>query len=1054
MAELTVVSAGAGTGKTYDICETISDAIVNGLHPSRILATTYTRKAAAELKTRLQTRLLRDERFKGSKETQAMAELVDLAAVGTVHSVGHQLLTRYAIRLGMSPHLLVLEEEGSNRSLRDLLSSMDLSKWESLATLARKLSIDNPQSLVLQLLDAKRSNQIGAQEFSDQLQQSLERLFEIMSPGGPRPDGVGFERLFGLARSALADIESKTDSTDKTRNAISDLRALCASKEPKWQDYVKAQKLEAGVRSGADECLRPLRAAAAGVRHAPELQQDMRAFVQGLVNEIEVLESEYAKYKGERGLLDFTDLEVQFLGMLQDESLRASLSEDFDLVVVDEFQDTNPIQLAIFQRLKSVARESRWVGDTKQSIFGFRGTDPDLIRGIWDAVPVENRRELLENRRSSKGIVQIVSTLFAPVFGVGAVQNAVIAGAPRAIERWIFESRNKDQDFQSLAVGIAQLRSEGIPLRDIAILARTNSSLKDIGAALHAAGIPALLELPGLFSTREGTLVLCGLRLVADRRDSLAAATIMHLFEDHACDTPGWLEERLVELQKHRALQEEGEGEPAEIGRIGMPWGNHSRLESLGKIDARTLAPSVVVQLVIDALDAGGSLREWGDSARRASHLDAIVQLAKQYEDESLATGSAATLSGLNSRIAKLTAEGKDIRLAPNGLDALTLLTYHTSKGLEWPVVVLADLGAERDPNMWSPVVSGGAAATGNPLAGRTVRFWPWPFGYSNNPFGPPQIIKGSGLEVDALQSIEGQTATAREQQEGLRLLYVGFTRARDKLVLTHRKGKDAWLQQLPGIDTLLDPRLDAGEHELPGIDSTYVLRRLGHAMFDGIRQDGLRSERWLRPLSAASPGSPSHVARYWSPSEDLRTVAPRVAIEVLPGQSIFPSKLPEDKEAALGSACHAYLAALSSQASLDPLRKAEVALRLLKGFCVEAFIPAADIVAGGERFREWVDTKYPGATWITEVPVSAPRLAGGQWLGTIDLLLLLPDGKAVIVDHKASPIRREHCVAKAETYSGQLQAYQEILRAQSLNADTAWIHFPLAGAMAAVGVR
>jgi ATP-dependent helicase/nuclease subunit A len=113
MADLIVVSAGAGTGKTYDICETITDAIVGGLHPSRILATTYTRKAAAELKSRLQTRVLRHERFKGSKETQAMPELVDLAAVGTVHSVGHQLLTRYAISLGLSPHLLVVEEEGS-----------------------------------------------------------------------------------------------------------------------------------------------------------------------------------------------------------------------------------------------------------------------------------------------------------------------------------------------------------------------------------------------------------------------------------------------------------------------------------------------------------------------------------------------------------------------------------------------------------------------------------------------------------------------------------------------------------------------------------------------------------------------------------------------------------------------------------------------------------------------------------------------------------------------------------------------------------------------------
>src|SRR5262249_7432168 len=147
-----------------------------------------------------------------------------------------------------------------------------------------------------------------------------------------------------------------------------------------------------------------LRASASAVRHAPELRQDMRAFVQGLVDEISVLESEYTKYKNERGLVDFTDLEVLFLRMLNEDRLQASLREDFGLVAVDEFQDSNPIQLAIFQRLRAIARESRWVGDAKQSIFGFRGTDPALISGVWDSVPSQNRRELLENRRSNKGM--------------------------------------------------------------------------------------------------------------------------------------------------------------------------------------------------------------------------------------------------------------------------------------------------------------------------------------------------------------------------------------------------------------------------------------------------------------------------------------------------------------------------------------------------------------------------------------------------------------------------------------------------------------------------
>ena len=72
------------------------------------------------------------------------------------------------------------------------------------------------------------------------------------------------------------------------------------------------------------------------------------------------------------------------LQLLQDESLAARLVEDFDLVLVDEFQDTNPLQLAIFQQLRRFSPRNRWVGDPKQAIYGFRDTDPELVDDIWN----------------------------------------------------------------------------------------------------------------------------------------------------------------------------------------------------------------------------------------------------------------------------------------------------------------------------------------------------------------------------------------------------------------------------------------------------------------------------------------------------------------------------------------------------------------------------------------------------------------------------------------------------------------------------------------------
>jgi len=157
-------------------------------------------------------------------------------------------------------------------------------------------------------------------------------------------------------------------------------------------------------------------------------------------------------------------------------------------------------------------------------------------------------------------------------------------------------------------------------------------------------------------------------------------------------------------------------------------------------------------------------------------------------------TGQAATLTGLILYLEQLAADQRDYRYPPQGHDAVTLMTYHSAKGLEWPTVVLSGLDSGRPPNMWSPVVTGGGQTDENPLEGRTLRSWTWPFGETQGQFGG--LRTGSGLEVDALLSPEGQERAARETDENLRLLYVGCTRAKERLVFAHREGKYAWLVQ------------------------------------------------------------------------------------------------------------------------------------------------------------------------------------------------------------------------------------------------------------------
>jgi superfamily I DNA/RNA helicase len=126
------------------------------------------------------------------------------------------------------------------------------------------------------------------------------------------------------------------------------------------------------------------------------------------------------------------------------------------------------------------------------------------------------------------------------LFGDDAIQTPQKPSLDRGIERWLFDSKNKSSDQMALACGVAKLNSEGSRFGDIAILERSNSAMQPIAAAFDELGIPYLLASAGLFSTREGAMVLAGLRLVADRNDSLAAATIIHLLSDATQDTPEW----------------------------------------------------------------------------------------------------------------------------------------------------------------------------------------------------------------------------------------------------------------------------------------------------------------------------------------------------------------------------------------------------------------------------------------------------------------------------------------------------------------------------------
>ena len=164
---------------------------------------------------------------------------------------------------------------------------------------------------------------------------------------------------------------------------------------------------------------------------------------------------------------------------------------------------------------------------------------------------------------------------------------------------------------------------------------------------------------------------------------------------------------------------------------------------------------------------------------------------------------------------------------------------------------------------------------------------------------------------------------------------------------------------------------------------------------------------------------------------------------------SLANSGAKESSYADIGNAVHAYFATLPSMSGFDNQQKEAIAERCLSSYSVSGLLDSSAIVSSGDRFCEWVATKFPNARWLTEVPVTVSRSEGGHWNGAIDLLLELSDGRVVVIDHKSAPIRRKHCEAKAAMFSGQLNGYRDMMHQTGIDVASCWIHFPLAGVAA-----
>jgi ATP-dependent helicase/nuclease subunit A len=1096
---IAIIGASAGTGKTHRLTTLLSAALrgVDGppVRPEAVMAITYMRKAARELESRLRTELMRDGRFDDA------ARIRD-GYLGTIHAVCQRLCREHALDAGLSPTLELVPDGEQQRLLAQAIADVAQAADSTLDGVARRLGLDDWHAVLRGIVKAARANRLDADTLKRSAAQSLAGLDAHL----PRPRGSAEARDQALLAACDALIPVlQGDTQTKAGAARLDVvvalrRALRSPDPPSYPLLVSVQGAIGGVKKVAAQ---PEAAALLELLddHAthPRFAADLRAMIEGIFDLGSRALEAFRARKARAQVLDYDDMLAEAYDLLGRPEVAAALSERLELLVVDEFQDISPLQLAIVVRLATLAGRAVWVGDPKQAILGFQGSDPELMRAAQRHVLGDRVPELLARSwRSRPALVDFTSELFARALARHGYSEAEVrieaqnpdppamAGVPW-LECWSFTKPKTDPDqpkptkFHAIAEGIAALLAAAPPVRvrgaaadqpqtraaqprDIAVLAYRHSECRAVADALGERGIPAAVALGGLTQTPECKLALAALGVLADPDADIAAAIVSWLSGAQGGDPDAWLSARLEEIARWRAADSEAQAAGQTRPRAPGAFADDPAVAALRALHptADALSPSEALDTALIAADVHARCLGWPDAEQRLANLEALRAGALAYEDLCRAERTAATAVGLLAHFRALAPDDPaNAQAAPTDPNAVHVLTWHASKGLEWPIVVLTslDCAARATVHELEVLAAPEGFDAASPLAGRTLRWWPWPYGRKR---------AGVALADQLGATPDAARVASREEAERVRLLYVGFTRPRDRLVLFAERGprgpSTGWLDTLREADDATQSVLHlpwdaAGDDDAHASVETRdssagyptVVRELS-GQPPGARGDARDARTALGPAvrAAATPRPPEGLrpSKFELPREQLAAV--RVGRVISLGPPLGPrGNPPMDR---LGDAVHAFLAADLGRDA--PAAERQAAVRdQLAAYGVQDALDPADVVPLADRLAAAIAQHWPGAAVHREIPVRAYR-EGRLLVGEIDLLLDLGHA-SVVIDHKSVPFAdAASFAARAAKHAAQLALYAAaVASARATPIESTWLHLPLSGYLVEVCV-
>ncbi len=1059
--DFSIVSAGAGSGKTYRLTEDLVGMLRKDVRVSGIIATTFTKTAAAELRERVRIKLL-------DIGMVTEADALSGALIGTVHSLGVKLLRRFAFEAGVSPQVEVIAEEDQQflfrQSLAMVLTTERIEKMERLSMRLGQQQPSDWRSDVQRITDVARANDFTPETLRYSRDQSAATLLSLLGEEGVDADEL-LPDLASCLEETLRSLEKNDlDTTQKTAQVIADLekigRDLRLQGTLSWNQWLKLARTDPGAKSR--NLVEGLCTLAWRHEGTASFKSDIRAYIETVFDTAIAAIDEYGRYKQVRGLIDYNDMEVKVKHLLALPRVQAVLRDEIDLLLVDEFQDTSPLQLDIFLALSRLATHSIWVGDPKQSIYGFRGAEPSLMQALIQAKGgIRSENILKQSWRSRADIVHFSNAVFTQAFSKLPAEQVILQPVRRKTEEpegmgdalvlWHFQPDLDPGKMPAnpwsahcIAQAIAMLlrdpplilpKGETAYRRaragDMAVLCRSNGACSDIAEALHQAGWKAAIARSGLMKTAEARLITACLRYLYNRYDSLAVAELLLLagaerIEDILCDRLDY-------------LQESGEGPNDGTWAEAHPF--LRQLNALRDTIA-DLSGAEILHLVLEVGDLPQTIARWGDTNRRLGNVEILRKNAREYEEACQRLHSAASLGGLLLWWLRKEKWEDDPQFAGTDPDTVQVLTYHRSKGLEWPIVICSQLDAVLKDDVFGIHTHPSTEALDleDLRKGRWIRFWIQPYGLSRSP-RLQERLENHSFRLEA---------TRKALEEEIRLLYVGCTRARDYLILPVFKRTTQWLNRVCNGP-------EGEDHQVLSIDDihspwewegTALHFHKERFIFPRIFPETIRDES---PYQMIEPGAvPAAFTDYFIKAfeSDDDMVSGKAAVSDADIYHVPAQWSGDAAEETLLAAITAwqdgfresYPAGVRESMAgmiLDRLRLSEAWDS--KGLSDHAY-----------AFYQWLNRRYIPARILHRYPVRL-HLQGRYFETVIDFLIQTQDGRWVIIQHYRRPVRRA-MQQSARRWAAWMHLSSAAIQTlwQTEKPDT-WIHFPLEGALVQV---